>query len=498
MLFNSPEFIFLFLPLTLAGFILLGRVGRHRTILQFLLLASLFFYGWWYPPYLLLLLGSILVNFALGQQISRRVRAGDRSRGPLIAGVVINLGLLGLFKYAGFLGENLSYLGLPVSLPRFVLPLGISFYTFQQIAYLVDCREGSVDRSDPVEYGLFVTFFPQLIAGPIVHHATIIPQLRDPSCLGIRPERFAAGVALFSLGLGKKVLLADTFAPFANDVFQAAQRVDVTLLEAWLGTLAYALQIYFDFSGYSDMAIGLGWLFGIDIPRNFNSPYKAIDIIDFWRRWHITLSEFLRNYLYIPLGGNRHGRVRRYANLMVTMLLGGLWHGAGWTFVIWGGLHGAYLTINHAWRARPWRPKVEPTSRVRVTLARLLTFGAVCLAWVFFRAADMSSALRMVSGMLGLSGVSLPEVMARLGGAIEPLKVLGCRLEGLGSFKDVGVVYVILGLGIAWSLRSAHDMVENPTPRSTWLLGILAGLALFFSIRTFITGAPSEFIYFNF
>src|ERR1019366_3355606 len=344
MLFSSYTFLFQFLPATVLAF---AAARRHspRAGIMVLAGASLFFYGAWRPVYLLLLIASVAVNFGLGLRMEDPLRR--RAIGTF--GVALNLAVLCYFKYTNFIFDSLNTLtGAPLPFFNIILPLGISFFTFQQIAYLVDVMRGA-----RVDYTLFVSFFPHLIAGPLVHHAKMIPQFKR-GCTGRSSVLAARGLAIFAAGLFKKVVIADNLAQFVSPVFAHLDAGGgVTTPWACLATLAYTLQIYFDFSGYSDMAVGLALLFGIRLPVNFCSPYRAISIIEFWRRWHITLSRFLRDYLYIPLGGNRLGEQRRYLNLLVTMLLGGLWHGAGLNFLIWGGLHGIYLSINHLWRA--WR-----------------------------------------------------------------------------------------------------------------------------------------------
>src|SRR5882757_5400938 len=349
MLFSSYAFLFQFLPVVALAFAVARRYSPRCGIWA-LAFASLIFYGAWKPVYLLLLIASIGVNFWLGLKMEDPLRR--RRIGTL--GVTLNLALLCYFKYTNFLFDSLTALtGAPLPFVNVILPLGISFFTFQQIAYLVDVMRGARVERDLVSYTLFVSFFPHLIAGPLVHHAEMIPQFKRARS-GRSAVLAARGLAIFAAGLFKKVVIADNLAQFVTPVFAHLDAGGgVTTPWAWLSTLAYALQIYFDFSGYSDMAVGLALLFGIRLPVNFRSPYKAASIIEFWRRWHITLSRFLRDYLYIPLGGNRLGEQRRYINLMATMLLGGLWHGAGWNFIIWGGLHGIYLCINHLWQA--WR-----------------------------------------------------------------------------------------------------------------------------------------------
>ena len=414
MLFNSYEFLFGFLPLALAGFYLLGRLGLLYASAAWLTLGSLFFYGYWNPKYLLLLLASIVVNFHLGRAISR-LRQLDRPRAArnlLTVAVAANLATLGYFKYANFFIESLrQFAGIDVPLAGIVLPLGISFFTFTQIAFLVDTCQGKASEPRFVPYALFVTYFPHLIAGPVLHHSEMMPQFAEKSTYRFQVQNFSVGTAFFLVGLFKKVVLADEIQPFVGPVFEANAGHALTVIEAWGGALAYTLQLYFDFSGYSDMAIGLSKMFNVDLPLNFNSPYKATSIIEFWRRWHMTLSRFLRDYLYVGLGGNRKGPVRRYVNLLATMLLGGLWHGAGWTFIVWGGVHGALLVINHGWRTVRSRWLGHDLSRSTAAgraAAVLATFTAVVIAWVFFRATTLAGALGVLSAMFGSNGFALP------------------------------------------------------------------------------------------
>ncbi|MCX7140162.1 MAG: MBOAT family protein [Proteobacteria bacterium] len=444
MLFNSYEFLFAFLPATLALYFLLGKRSATAAI-GFLALASLFFYGWWNPRYLLLLCGSVMFNYLVGRRLAQNPARAKGDQAALWLGIAGNLAVLGAFKYAGFFALNANALaGLALPVPHIVLPLGISFFTFTQIAYLVDAYRKEVREYRFVHYGLFVTFFPHLLAGPVLHHAEVMPQFAHARSLRFDAENFAVGLTIFAIGLFKKVVLADGIAEFATPVFDAAGHgATLTFLAAWGGALSYTFQLYFDFSGYSDMAIGLARLFGIVFPANFNSPYKATSIIDFWRRWHMTLSRFLRDYLYIPLGGGHCHPLRRHANLMITMLLGGLWHGAGWTFVIWGGLHGLYLVVNHAWRAVHGRwPPTLPPALARV-LAQLLTFVAVVVAWVFFRADSLAAAQAMLEGMAGMHGIT----------KADPY------YYGMPELKGLLLMFVI-----AWGLPNAQQLLHRYRP----------------------------------
>ena len=450
MLFNSYEFIFLFLPICFIVFFFVARRGREGAI-AWLVLASLFFYGWWNPVYLVLILLSMIVNFMFGEMLSGAFKRGQRHRKKvyLIIGVSCNLSVLAYFKYAGFIVDNLNLItGDDLSLGDIALPLAISFFTFQQIAYLVDASKGIAQEYRFSHYALFVTFFPQLIAGPIVHHKEMLPQFMRHETLRPQLENIAVGLTIFFIGLFKKAVLADGVAQYASPVFDAAGAgVTLTFFDAWGGALAYTMQLYFDFSGYSDMAIGAARLFGIRIPLNFHSPYKATSIVEFWRRWHMTLSRFLRDYLYIPMGGSRCSKTRRYINLFLTMLLGGLWHGAGWTFVAWGVLHGLYLVVNHAWLrlcgiAGISRAIAPGTSKF---FAWFLTFIAVIVGWVFFRASDFSSAMIILNGMAGNNGVALPNgILARLGDT-------GLWLQdiGVGVSLGGGLVLVLTYLWVA-------------------------------------------------
>jgi alginate O-acetyltransferase complex protein AlgI len=411
MLFNTFSFIFVFLPVTITGFFFLSRLGEFFGA-GWLVLASLAFYAAWNPLYLVLLLGSIVFNFSVGRCLAPDIRLSSPGVRKAIAtcGIIGNLTLLGYYKYANFFVENINHLtGWAINLGTIILPLGISFFTFTQIAYLVDAYRFKAQEPRFLHYALFVTYFPHLIAGPILHHAEMMPQFARRDVYRFDAARFTIGLVYFSIGLVKKVVLADGIAPFVGPVFDAAERAGhPMLLDAWSGALAYTFQLYFDFSGYCDMAIGLSWMIGIALPLNFNSPYKATSIIDFWRRWHMTLSRFLRDYLYIALGGNRYGDSRRYINLMLTMAMGGLWHGAGWTFVVWGALHGAYLIVNHAWLALRKKIPLTPMNPVENSIAWTVTFGAVVVGWVFFRAHTLAGALRIVRGMAGGYGCALP------------------------------------------------------------------------------------------
>jgi len=404
MLFTTGVFLFLYLPVTLLVFFASARLFGRSAAAAWLALASLFFYGYWLPAYTLLLLVSVAANYGFGTLILKR--SGAARRAWLIAAVTANLGVLAYYKYANLLLQSANAVaGTHFPLLAIILPLGISFFTFTQIAYLADVYAGKVKERNPIHYILFVTYFPHLIAGPVLHHAEMMPQFGRTENYSPKWENFAIGLAFLGLGLAKKILIADSIAPVANAAFDDVSSLGIGIGHAWLGVLAYTFQLYFDFSGYSDMAVGLSLLVGVQLPYNFNSPYKARSIIDFWRRWHITLSRFLRDYLYFTLGGNRKGPLRRHVNLLLTMLLGGLWHGASWTFAVWGGLHGVFLVLNHGWRyfrdrlaggASGWGVPAP----LRQGTAGLLTFLCVVLAWVFFRAKSIGAAFAMIESMV--------------------------------------------------------------------------------------------------
>jgi alginate O-acetyltransferase complex protein AlgI len=478
MLFNSYAFIFLFLPVVLLGYFAVGRLGRLAPVI-WLALASLAFYSvsnWQFVP---LLLASVGFNYVVGLLlISRRLRAAPRFD-VLTIGVAGDLLALGYFKYAGFLAANLNAVfstGLTVDI---LLPVGISFYTFTQIAFLVDAYRGKVAHYALPHYALFVTYFPHLIAGPILHHKDMIPQFERAEARRPDAHLILCGLIIFAIGLFKKTCLADGIQPLVAPAFGANTP---SFDQAWIGALAYTFQLYFDFSGYSDMAIGISLMFGIFLPLNFNSPYKAASIIDFWRRWHMTLSQFLRDYLYIPLGGNRHGRIARYVNLMITMVLGGLWHGAAWTFVIWGALHGLYLCINHAWNN--YGPAVAPRfAPLAHMAAAVLTFLCVVVAWVFFRADSVSSALYVLSRMA------------------DPTRI------AFGRTEMIQAVFIALYAGIAWLAPNTQTIMgydhENRTVGEALGAGRMRPAFLYASAAVLAFGILgiqhySEFIYFRF
>lgn len=539
MLFSSFEFAFVFLPITAAVFWLLVKAKlryAHFLGIAWLVVASLFFYAWWNPSNLWLILFSIVFNYLFGLFLNRDGLTQGRRKLLLWVGILINLSLLGYFKYLNFFVDNLNnLLDVGLNVENKVLPLAISFFTFQQIGYLVDTYKRETREYQFSEYLLFVSFFPQLIAGPIVHHKDLIPQFAKQNISRLSSYNIAVGITIFSIGFFKKIIIADTISTSANTIFlTAADGVPLDFFGAWMGALAYTLQLYFDFSGYSDMAIGAAYLLGIRLPVNFNSPYKAHSISDFWRRWHITLSNFLRDYLYIPLGGNRKGLVKQNINLMVTMLLGGLWHGAGWTFVFWGILHGAYLVINSQWHAFKKRAgmTLKSDSWLMQRMAQLLTFLAVVVGWVFFRAQDMPSAIAILHSMLGGHGIAIPAGIAEQLGSVKAV----LASWNIAFSEDSGRAFIITWLqisvllAIVWLAPNTQTLVaaympeikqNNQKPLTTaeqassvqptlaakpkklrWnptvAYAIICGTLLFISTKSMLAASESEFLYFNF
>ncbi len=496
-----------------------------------LIAASLFFYSLWNPVNLLLLLASILVNYWVSIWIGRS-QAAIKSV-ALTIGIIFNLGLLGYFKYADFLLSTVTALtGTAFDLGKIILPIGISFFTFQQIAYLVDRYREKIPSYSFFEYLTFITCFPYLISGPLLKIDQIIPQYFQPHFSQFNWENLTIGLTMFSIGLFKKMGLADQVAPYANQIFDAAASgTSLTFVEGWLGALAFTLQLYFDFSGYSDMAIGIARMFGLILPANFASPYKAENIVNFWRQWHITLSNFLRDYLYIPLGGNRKGELRRSLNLLITMLLGGLWHGAGWNFVFWGGLHGVYLTVNHGWRTfRQKGLKQDLTQRSKWgVLSSLITFLFVTISWVFFRADSFGTAIAVLKSMTGFNGLSLPEDWADTLGFLQPLGVqfndlmpnITIEIAGLEEAESIDPIVPLRTVGalllFVWLMPNTqqwliqHRPTLSPTPEFTTFGSRIGQLlqwrpnafwAVFCGILTVAAllnlAKVSEFLYFEF
>lgn len=467
MLFNSYEFLFAFLPLVLALYYTLGR----RTRVAMLTVASYLFYGWWDYRFCSLMLISTVIDYIAGAQIANS-EDRRRKRAWVTVSVCSNLALLGFFKYFDLLAGTLNHglasffpeIGWRAPILHVVLPVGISFYTFQSMSYSIDIYRGDAKPARSfLDFACYVALFPQLIAGPIIRYRSLADQLVERSHTA---GKGALGAAFFICGLAKKVLLADSVALLTPLAFDRAAAPD--LVHAWLGTLGYTMQIYFDFSGYSDMAVGLGLMLGFSFPQNFHSPYKATSITDFWRRWHISLSTWLRDYLYIPLGGNRIGPSRTYVNLIVVMLLGGLWHGANWTFVLWGAYHGILLALERVFgigeASKHWRP-------VRLGI----TFLLVVIGWAFFRASDVSEAVRILTGMAGLNGLGIFAEAAQESGALALIGLIATSLLAFGAPNT-------------WQLRWRFSLLEV----------VVLVLMLAASIAVIMVNTSSPFLYFQF
>lgn len=555
MLFNSYSFIFAFLPLTVLGYMAVNRFGSRSASLGWLILSSMAFYGIWNPINLAIILPSIAVNYALALAIRNQLRAEvprERAASVLVTiGVVLNLCFLGYFKYKNFfLGTINDVAGTQFVLTQVILPLGISFITFQKIAFLVDVRSGSIRDFDLFDFLTFVFFFPQLIAGPIVHYREMMPQFAQISSR-LDPENLAVGLTIFAIGLFKKVVLADGIALYVPDGFNAAAAGNsLSFFPAWMAALAYTLQIYFDFSGYSDMAIGLARIFGIKLPMNFNSPLKSSSIIEFWSRWHITLTRFLTAYVYTPMvmsltrkrmasGKPVLGRKRPTMGAFLlllcwptvfTMFLSGFWHGAGYTFLAWGILHGVYLTINHAWRQ--WRPKWDKAAyeRIMKPFGFVLTFIAVTVGMVLFRAPTIDSALHILHGMIGLDGVSVPMALlnrsSSLASVLHQFGIAGDMSSG--AIFTATTLWIVALFLIATLMPNSLELMQRYAPalyfeppkpakpvegampgagQRAWRLGSMtvswtAGWAFligaFFVFGALGLSRPSEFLYWQF
>jgi alginate O-acetyltransferase complex protein AlgI len=462
MLFNSFEFLLAFLPVAVAGYFAFNRLsGRWGN--AWLVAASLFFYAWWRVEYLALLAASIAVNFIVGRTVMRRATQGLPTRAILVAGIAFNLVILGYFKYANFFMENLATL-LGTAAPHLdvILPIGISFFTFTQIAFLVDAHKRKAAEPDPVNYSLFVTYFPHLLAGPILHHREMMPQFADPTNKRLDWENVARGLALLTIGLAKKVLIADELALQSNAAFGSV--VPLTFGDAWFAILCYTMQIYFDFSGYTDMALGMAQMMNIRLPQNFDSPYRRRNLQEFWRHWHMTLTRFLRDYVYIPLGGNRRGEAYTALAIVVTFLLGGLWHGAHWTFVLWGLLNGVGLVALRLWS--------RTGLRIPAIAAWAITFFFVNMAWVLFRAPDLATAISFYSTLFGG--------------------------RGFAAIRGAPPAYALATLAVACVIamlpRNSARIVSEMS--FGWLMQAATALLLAAGILSLAN--PTEFLYFNF
>jgi D-alanyl-lipoteichoic acid acyltransferase DltB (MBOAT superfamily) len=475
MLFKSFPYIFLFLPISVIVYFSLNKVSETAGK-YWLVIVSLVFYCFGTLTYLPLLLSSIVINYAVNIAIRKNNKNNSETSAPVLKvylaiGIIFNVVLLAFFKYADFFIANINQISsLNISFLRLAIPLAISFYTFQQITYLVDTYRNEIKDTDFLNYSIFITFFPRLLMGPITRYNEVIPQFQFASQKHVDYRNMSLGLFIFFIGLCKSVVIADTFGIYADLGYATNQ--SLSLAEAWITSLSYTFQIYFDFSGYTDMAIGTAYFFNIKLPFNFNSPYLAVNIQDFWRRWHITLSRFLRDYIYIPLGGNRKGEILTYINIMITFLIGGFWHGAGWTFIIWGGIHGTALCINRVWH--------KFNIKISRLVAIFITFNTVNIAWIFFRAKSLHDAINVLKAMVGLNA-----------------------LKGLTVFKSISNIDHAIALIIAsisvlmiFTLRNSNTIPQffQPTRRMVTIMVVLFILSLFFLNSTI----PKGFIYNDF
>ena len=492
MLFNSYEFIFVFLPVSFSVYFYLNHKRLAIAAKGWLVFSSLFFYSWWNIVFLPLILVSVLFNFTIAKAMLGSIDFNKKhlsKKSLLKIGLVFNIGLLIYFKYMDFFISSINTAFVSdIGLLNLALPLAISFFTLQQVAFLIDSYGGLAKEKLFLDYAVFVTFFPQLIAGPIVHHKEMMPQFSNIRNKVINYRNIAMGLLIFSIGLFKKVVIADMFAVWATNGFDVATTLN--LFEAWATSLSYTFQLYFDFSGYTDMAVGIALLFNIRLPINFNSPYKATNIQDFWRRWHITLSRFLRDYVYIPLGGNRKGGLRTYNNLIVTFVIGGVWHGAGWTFVFWGFLHGIALIVEKLWKKLGFK--------LWTWLAWLITFNFINVAWVFFRAKEWSDAIKVLDSMFSLDNVVMPSFLRGRIGFLDQFNInFGGFTQNITLHALEGQILLIslcVALPFILIFKNSMEVLRDFKP-SNYLL-ILTVTCFIISILKL--NEYSEFIYFRF
>ncbi len=474
MLFNSYIFIFLFLPLTLIGYFTLCKFNKIRSAKTLLIFASLYFYAYFNFSYLIIILLSILVNFSIGSLLHLEGRSKRERKFLSIIGVVFNLGIIAYFKYYDFFISNINLIfKTDIPILNILLPLGISFFTFQQLSFIIDTYKGKSIKYDFLSYCLFVTFFPQLIAGPIVLPSEMIPQFEDKKNKSINFKNVNRGIYIFSMGLAKKVLIADSVSAYANTGFDEMHSLN--FIEGWITSLSYTTQIYFDFSGYCDMAIGIALMFNIVLPLNFNSPYRSKNIQEFWKRWHITLGRFFTNYLYIPLGGNRKGPQRTLLNLLLVFLASGLWHGAGWTFILWGGLHGMAILIHRIWRISG--------KKMNKILALFITFNVVNIFWVFFRATNLQDAFKVLSAMVNIK--TIPQLISRtfLDEAMPPVLK-----------NHITLMILMVGILLLFKSKNSYWQMQNMKLNRRTLLATTT----YFILSSIFLTRIAEFIYYNF
>lgn len=483
MLFNSYDFIFLFFPIVLGMYFFLGRWERHNWANIWLVLASLSFYGYWDKSFLPLLVGSILTNYALSWLILKAHSRGEasRARGVFFLSLAFNLGLLGYYKYFNFFLENLNRLGANLDLLSIVLPLGISFFTITQLLYLWDCYSGVTKEHGFVNYALFVSFFPHLLAGPILYHRQMMKQFNNPSLRRINWENMSRGLTLFIIGLMKKVLIADTLSPYVG--WGYSHTAELTLFNAWLVAISYMLQLYFDFSGYSDMAVGLARMMNLEIPVNFNSPYRAASLINFWQRWHISLTNALTACIYMPMMRFFKTQTLKHTILasFTTMFLVGIWHGAGWTYVVFAFMNAGGIAVNYVWKSKHLSmPKL---------LSHAVTLLYVLVTMVFFRAASVTDAGRVLEAMAGANGIVWPQKIVHLGETLGLLLPVG---DVPGLLPKIAFALAILLVAFC---PNSNQLIKRMGTSARWLAVPLAA-AFWYTVLQL--DSVTEFLYFQF
>lgn len=482
MLFNSYEFIFLFLPITLIIYFTLNRYEKNNITKGWLVIASLYFYSYFHLSYLYLILTSIIINYFIGNKLNHKSLNVKERKIWIVIGVIFNLGLLGYFKYYDFFIENINTVfRTNFTLLHVLLPLGISFFTFQQLSFIIDSYNEKSMKYDFLSYCLFVTFFPQLIAGPIVLPNEMLPQFEDKRNKLINYENMNRGLYMFSIGLAKKVIIADTIANFANVGFDQMETLNI--IEAWMTSISYTLQLYFDFSGYCDMAMGIALMFNIVLPLNFNSPYKSTNIQEFWKKWHMTLGRFMTNYLYIPLGGNRLGERKTLRNLFIVFMASGIWHGAGWNFVIWGGLHGICILIHRVWK--------NSRRKMNKLLGWFITINLVNIFWIFFRAKTLNGAIKILKGMFNYK--SLITVVLEMEQKNNLMRIYQ-EIKDSFVVNEIDIVTLLFATIITFFLDNTFDIVNDlkTNVKNCFVIAFL------FSISICYFNRISNFLYFNF
>lgn len=472
MLFNSIEFLFIFLPIVFTVYFLLNRYKLITLASSWLVMSSLYFYSYWKIEYLPIILTSMLFNYAVGKTLSCENNLKINRRLLFIFGICMNVAMLSYYKYTDFIISNINMvLKHNFNYMHIALPLAISFFTFQQIAFLADSYEKKTKEYDFLTYAMFVTFFPQLIAGPIVHHSETMPQFMNLRNRFINHKNIATGLFLLGIGLFKKIMIADFLSPFVAQTFDTIPVL--TFFESWVASISYAFQLYFDFSGYCDMALGIAYLFNIVLPQNFNSPYKANSIQDFWRRWHMTLSRFLRDYIYIPLGGNRKGELKTYRNLFLTFFIGGIWHGANWTFILWGAMHGAATCVHKMW--------MKLNIKLNEFVSVLITFLFVDVAFTVFRAPTIERGISIYKSMLGLNGFA-PIAVNKLRFAFEN-----------GSVK-ISILLLLSAFILVFFSKNSMELARKVKPNAIYFTATLIMLV----VSILSINKVSAFLYFKF